>query len=557
MQKIILLFLVCITFPLFCQGVSEKWASVFITDSDMSFKVVPYKDPQADAYASFLPITPDTGFAQLTVYGNGNKPSDSLEVAYAMGVVESYLTNKMIFDLWCNSKQLWFPGPHPSENPKVRDWLSQQSDYLDRMVSKYSTTDPYWKEVAFVRSQGNGLIESYSQFANETSQLEAWELRTLLYAVDMMDLVEASNVTFSEQSFVGKQLMKEKQSKRPTHHGQKFNPFAPSCSAFVKSFKDGSVATGHTTWGIYLTMIRIVKTYRYENKKNDPNTPGWAISFSSYPGTITSNDDFMVTNAELIVTETTLNVYNTSLYKRVTPKCVLSYMRGIIANRMSSSSEQWGQVYSRYVSGTQNNEWIVVDLKKINSGSYRNYPKNSVMIFEQMPSLIKSKDVTDFINSKGYWGSYNIPYDTQVWTDLGYKDMEHKFGPDDYSWSDCARAKIFNRNQSLVTDIKSTQRIMRLNDYLHDPLSKKNPEYAIADRSDLADQPFIMGGIDTKVISSSMYQNNELLLINGPTQQSLKPFDFSMPQFSYWKHYGIPDVCDYPWFVYDLFSEDK
>lgn len=56
-------------------------------------------------------------------------------------------------------------------------------------------------------------------------------------------------------------------------------------------------------------MLRIYKVYNFEFFNND-NLRAINQTFSSYPGTISSTDDFYVINKELVVLETTLEILN-------------------------------------------------------------------------------------------------------------------------------------------------------------------------------------------------------------------------------------------------------
>ncbi len=54
--------------------------------------------------------------------------------------------------------------------------------------------------------------------------------------------------------------------------------------------------------------------------------------------------------------ETLLSVVNMSIYDVITPRSILSWMRVMVANRMASSGKQWIEVFSKYNSGTYNNQ---------------------------------------------------------------------------------------------------------------------------------------------------------------------------------------------------------
>jgi len=70
-------------------------------------------------------------------------------------------------------------------------------------------------------------------------------------------------------------------------------------------------------------MLRVIKRYNLAYKVSaDPGAatvPAAEISFSSYPGMIHSMDDWYVLSSGLLVTETTIENYNTELWKNVKP----------------------------------------------------------------------------------------------------------------------------------------------------------------------------------------------------------------------------------------------
>ena len=81
--------------------------------------------------------------------------------------------------------------------------------------------------------------------------------------------------------------------------------------------------------------------------------PGASISFSSYPGTLFSVDDFYLTSAGLAVTETTIGNSNASLWKFVQPRgSVLTWIRVQVATRLASTATDWGVVFKKKTSGT-------------------------------------------------------------------------------------------------------------------------------------------------------------------------------------------------------------
>lgn len=84
-------------------------------------------------------------------------------------------------------------------------------------------------------------------------------------------------------------------------------------------------------------MFRTLKYYNMPLRTSahtKTTVPGHMISFSGYPGVITSGDDFYITSSGLVALETTIGNSNASLWQQVTPKGQVCYR--ISYERMSS-----------------------------------------------------------------------------------------------------------------------------------------------------------------------------------------------------------------------------
>jgi hypothetical protein len=102
-------------------------------------------------------------------------------------------------------------------------------------------------------------------------------------------------------------------------------------------------------------MLRTYKTYNFSF--SNPSTKSKVVSFSSYPAVLSSVDDYYITDQKLMVTETTNGFYNNSLYNLIVPESILSWIRAIVANRMTADGQSWTQIFAKYNSGTYNNQW--------------------------------------------------------------------------------------------------------------------------------------------------------------------------------------------------------
>jgi len=191
-------------------------------------------------------------------------------------------------------------------------------------------------------------------------------------------------------------------------------------------------------------MLRKFKLYTFNSKNFSNNVQ----LFSSYPGFLLSSDDYyQLYPSNLLVWETTNSIFNRTLYGFVQPTTVLTWMRTIIANRMGTNGEAWCDVFSKYNSGTYNNQWGVVNYALYSKGLQQLQP-GTLWILEQIPGLIISQDMTPTLQSTGYWASYNIPYFEQIYNTSEYPKMVAKYGSQ-YSYTNCARGEIFKRDVPL------------------------------------------------------------------------------------------------------------
>lgn len=81
------------------------------------------------------------------------------------------------------------------------------------------------------------------------------------------------------------------------------------------------------------------------------------MSFSSYPGMLSSLDDFYAMHeTSLAVTQTTNGLYNTSLYDGVVPEALPAWHRVRAANALAADGHSWAAILARHNSGTYNNQ---------------------------------------------------------------------------------------------------------------------------------------------------------------------------------------------------------
>lgn len=114
----------------------------------------------------------------------------------------------------------------------------------------------------------------------------------------------------------------------------------------------------------YINLIRVFKHYNF--KLTNEHTSSGSLSFSSYPGILSSVDDFyMMKDSNLSMLQTTNAVLNKvngttlplsrtpllrkmsmlsqTLYSKVTNQSLLAWHRVRTANLLASSGEEWAE----------------------------------------------------------------------------------------------------------------------------------------------------------------------------------------------------------------------
>ncbi|XP_058137382.1 putative phospholipase B-like 2 [Dasypus novemcinctus] len=521
---------------------ASRSRSVLLNATTGQLRLVDGRHPDAVAWANLTNAIRETGWAFLEVSTSGDY-NDSLQ-AYAAGVVEAAVSEELIYMHWMNTA-VNYCGPFKYEAgycERLKRFLEANLEWMQREMA-LSPHDAYWHQVRLTLLQLKGLEDSYEgRVTFPAGKFTFKPLGFLLLQIsgDLEDLEPALN---------------KSKARRTLGSG--------SCSALVKLLPgQRDLLVAHNTWNSYQHMLRVVKKYAFQfhegPRGDDRLVPGNSLLFSSYPGTIFSGDDFYILSSGLVTLETTIGNNNPALWKYVRPRGgVLEWVRNVVANRLAVDGDTWTDTFKRFNSGTYNNQWMVVDYKAFVPGAPS--PGSKVLtVLEQIPGMVVVADKTEELYRKSYWASYNIPAFESVFNASGMQALVAQYG-DWFSYDSSPRAQIFRRNQSLVHDMESMIRLMRYNDFLHDPLSlcqacspQPNGENAISARSDLnpanGSYPFQAlrqrshGGIDMKVTGAELAKALSLLAVSGPTWDQVPPFQWSTSPFHGLLHMGQPDL---------------
>lgn len=267
------------------------------------------------------------------------------------------------------------------------------------------------------------------------------------------------------------------------------------------------------------------------------------MAFSSYPGMLSSLDDFYLMDNGVLMTQTTNNIFDTSLYDQATPESLYAWQRVVAANRLANDGKAWYKVFEKYNSGTYNNQYMVLNHKTFVPGEP--LPDDLLWVIEQVPGVVAGEDTTEVLR-RGYWGSYNVPALELIYNLSGYPEFVEKHGPT-FSYDLAPRALLFRRDGLKPQDEDSFGKFLRYNNYLKDPLQDDNPSHAICSRGDLREKhPSPSGCYDTKFSNLTMMRNLEALVQNGPTHDDLPAFEWGKSaELDKYPHAGLPDKSNF------------
>ena len=521
---------------------SEKIEARIKVDADNNWDIVYDNFSQTEHYvakAYYTNSSLEIGWDKLSISTNSIF-KDEIQ-AEGAGRLEAALTLEKIYYFHLNIKDI------VEINDNITKFFDEQEKFVIDSVEKgEGSQDPMLYNAYLIKIQYNAMIEQYNKQADEDRQLSKIDFHQMNYYGDMYDVSHKFEVEKEGETDYSKlskdeilQIFLER-----TH-----------CSALFKLKNDLSdIYFGHNTWNNYASTIRIIKEYNFNFNNRWVRSKN--ILFSSYPATLSSTDDFYINSHGLISIETTNALYNDSLYKFVNPNSLFAQERAMICNRISNSSKEWAENYIKYNSGTYNNQYMILDKNKINLVN-KSIEQDAFYIVETFPGIGKVNNVTDVFKF-GYWSSYNIPYDHELYNISGIKDLisknSSKISTLDYDIN--ARAKIFRRDHHTSDSLEGFKKLLRYNNYKNDPYSEGNPALSISSRADLNNS--CSTAYDAKVgVLSEMFEGKiKFYLIGSPTyseEYGIEPFTWSkIPEkCKKYNHYLTPDTFTFDWIEFE------
>jgi len=269
-------------------------------------------------------------------------------------------------------------------------------------------------------------------------------------------------------------------------------------------------------------------------------------------------DDFWIMNSGLVVIETTVHTWNTTLYDLYCkPESVLSWIRVSAVNLIAKNGQDWVKYFNIANSYTYNNQYMVVDTNKFTRGKK---PEEGFLVTsEQVPGYYVTGDRTDELAQNRWVPSINTPFYEIVYNASGYPEKVKETQCDYWSYDRCARNLIMKRDViKKINSYDDFKAFMRYNDWASDPLSNNDPAESITSRYDLRPDeclhqgtmtmcPNAFGGIDAKTTNMNLAKNLLFDTISSPQYETQPAWEFGTERWKKVRYDGLPKVWKFPW----------
>lgn len=304
---------------------------------------------------------------------------------------------------------------------------------------------------------------------------------------------------------------------------------AERCSAFVATgsyTKDGKIVIAHNNWTNYLDGARWTMIFDIVPAK------GRRILMDGLPGFIHSADDFGVSAAGIVITETTIGSFS-----GYDPGGIPEFVRARKAMQYAASIEDFARIMKEGNNGGYANDWLVADVQN-----------NEVAHLE-----LGLKNVTLERTKDGYFVGSNFPKSdklTREETDFDSKDMTRSANARHARWE-----QLMAENKGKI-DVAAAQRFLA--DH-HDSFSNQDEpnERTLCghiDRSPRGSAPWqppfgIAGTAQNKATDAAMARNMSFTASAGHACGiDFKAADHlrAHPEFS-WQKDLLRDMNSHPW----------
>lgn len=497
-----------------------------------------FKDRKTTNGLSFLEIETQSGYKDQ-------------HQAVSAGILEGSLTWRSIYAQWRNTVEAYCE--RNEENRQFCQWLRDivETNYLNVMKFAREThkKDHYHHQIYLFYQQLIGIEVGFKKGVRRARQdfvIPFTDFLLLNSRVDIEDLKIYYNEFVADND-------DDKMDVNPRVGKMVLNIL------LKEEGKKPEVLIGHSSDGDYSSMLKVVKTYRF-NYHHSPEAgsrlvTNTDITFTSYPGSIASSDDFYLAMGKytrIIVAGITLKHHESPqlLHGIDLEGTVFSAARVMAANRLSHNGKFWSRIMARDPDlGAK--QWLVIDEKRIKylsvdssadgneavtSSTTTDDGLTNMMINEIPLDMLTSIDLVKDTSSS----SRNLIWLVdQTWRRLHAEDVTNMFRNGDHGWT-LDGTPYFKVIQELTglqpKSLEASKKLMSLEDIAQ--FLKLNSY-----RGDLLIEPITFGNVDLKLYTS---EDHELIVQNGPiTTNSSQPFDWNADLFADIRHDEHPVLWDF------------
>lgn len=578
----------------------DKGVTMFFSKQEHSMLLQPGMSPVASlAWGNFLDNIDSSGWSELYIHATDNGNIANEVRMYSAGYIEGVLTCVRLSQFQANTHKMLLKSEfskHSLVNLKTLiknqiNFLKVKANLLPHVMSEEPEED-YWKHARFILFQLWGLTDGYNYAAKHfgVHLLELEDILLLNSGAELPQMMSAytplakadrlaaqtpgaylqrgsvrvhtdKRVLADNQALLRQRLRLAKNSstvvpvEQPTSEDALWEKRIATdghCSALVRLAEGNKdLFIGHTTWDDYSKMTRIFKYYNVPLEH--AGTMASNIAFSSYPGVISSTDDFYLMNSGLAAMDTSIELMNPFIWDKVqefaTHPHIPNFAHIMITNRLAKTAVHYVRMLATQNTGTYPSQWMVVDYNLFKPGA--TLPDNAFWVMEMIPGKSHMADLSYHLRDHGYWPSFNRPFFDDIRELAGHTVQQQKWGAL-FSWNNNPRAQIFAANVPQVNSIIQMRALMNRNLYPFSGVAPVEPGHEISARMDLSIQaPIPNGGTDAKVTNACFFSKLTAQAISGPSHAALPPFrwkrDDGTEIWQQYPHEGLPNVWNFDW----------
>eukprot|EP00747_Dinoflagellata_sp_TGD_P182832 gnl/TRDRNA2_/TRDRNA2_37265_c0_seq1.p1 gnl/TRDRNA2_/TRDRNA2_37265_c0~~gnl/TRDRNA2_/TRDRNA2_37265_c0_seq1.p1 ORF type:complete len:630 (-),score=117.72 gnl/TRDRNA2_/TRDRNA2_37265_c0_seq1:29-1918(-) len=516
------------------------------------------QDVNSVAWGCYHDQISSTGWSDLQVSTTTDVGVPLAVKAYGAGLVEGLLTADRMRQFHSNvvalhAKDTTKAGSAAAVDHVVRMSLIAWETYSggDASVTPQDDlTKQAWAALIQMRGIRDGHNNRAAKFgwnALSIYQMMLMNMHAELPAVTELyaDSAQASNFAATGASLLQTGMHRSEQSvfrraMQIAEHGtwQRWSAHEARGSALVRRIgplgNPEDLLSGHVTIAEYGEMTRIMKNYAFDF---DSQIKG--ISMSSYPGCISSTDDYIITDKGFVAMSASLGTPTSGEHSKV-PKTndgLPSFLRAAIASRLATQPRTWARVYGfiKGIAGAK--QWLLADYSKIKD--HQPIANDTVWLVESLSSTQEASDVSENLRTHGFFEVHGIPIFARTREAFGLSKSAEDA-------SQASSSSALAEKATAITDLPSARSV----------LTEMSPtrvgQKAVSPRMDLhATDPIPAGGIDAKVTSKCLVEQLAMQARSGPPPTpNGGAFTWGTngtEAFPGWPHDGMPESWNFAW----------